>query len=537
MTGVLEFWTAHPDQMRTLLEQHVALVVAATLAATVMGVPLGALAFRRPRLGAPVLAAASIVQTIPSLAIFGFLLPLPFVGGIGARTALIALILYGLLPVIRTTAAALASVDASLREAALAMGLTSWQRLRHVELPLALPGIVAGIRVAAVTGVGTATIAAAIGAGGLGELIFRGLSMLDPHVILAGAIPAAALALAADGLLGWCARLLRPRRRRTAQAVAAGIGVLGAGALALPLLGTDGAVVVVGSKNFTEQVILGELVAQTLERETALRVERRLNLGGTFVCDRALRTGDIDVYVEYTGTALTAIFKQDTIGDRGTVTQRVRELYAEAGVTALEPLGFDNTFAMLVRRDTAERHALRTLSDAVPYARHWRAGVGYEFLERPDGFRGLAARYGLTLAAPPTVMDLNLSYRALANGDVDLIAGDATAGLIAALDLVMLEDDRNYFPPYDALPVVSTSVLLRYPAVRAALARLAARVGETEMRAMNAAVDVEKRDAAAVVREFLDRVLGGPTGRLRAPRTGAMNTQFGRAPATPRALR
>jgi glycine betaine/choline ABC-type transport system substrate-binding protein len=228
----------------------------------------------------------------------------------------------------------------------------------------------------------------------------------------------------------------------------------------------------------------------------------RFNLGGTFVCDRALRTGDIDVYVEYTGTALTAIFKERPAADRETTLDRVRELYAAAGVTVVAPLGFNNTFAMLVRRETAERLELRTLSDAVPHARRWRAGFGYEFLERADGFRGLAQRYGLALAESPRVMDLTLSYRALAGGDVDLIAGDATAGHIDALDLVVLEDDRRYFPPYDAVIVARTPTLLRRPDVRRALEGLAGRMSEADMRRLNAAVDVQKRDATAVVREF-----------------------------------
>jgi osmoprotectant transport system permease protein len=507
---LLTFWSEHRSEMVALLAQHLGLVVAATIVAAAIGIPAGVLATRRPRLGGPLLTFASLVQTIPSLAIFGFLLPLPLVGGVGARTALVALILYGLLPVVRTTAAALASVDPVLRDAAAAMGLSSWQRLRHVELPLAVPGIVAGVRVAAVTGVGTATIAAAIGGGGLGELIFRGLSMVDSTVILAGALPAAALALLVDGLLAWCARALDPQRRRGRSprgplVVASAIALL---AIAWPLAGAAARdAVVVGSKNFTEQVILGEMVAQTIERETRLTVTRRLNLGGTFVCDRAIRSGDVDVYVEYTGTALTAIFGQPVVSDRAAVADTVRRRYAAVGLTMRAPLGFNNTFAMLVRRATAESLGLRTLSQAVPHARGWTAGFGYEFLERVDGFRGLSARYGLVLAGPPRVMDLGLSYRALATGEVDLIAGDATAGLIPSLDLVVLEDDRRYFPPYDAVPVVSTARLLRHPEIGDALDRLAGRIGEADMRALNAAVDVRKQDPPAVVRAFLDRIL------------------------------
>src|SRR5437867_565160 len=212
MHGLMTFWRAHASEVATLIAQHMALVAASTLAAVAAGVPLGVLAARRPRVGGPLSAAASVVQTIPSLALFGFLLPLPLVGGVGARSALTALILYALLPVIRTTAAGLRAIDPAILEAATAMGMTPRQRLLRVELPLALPAIVAGIRVATVVGVGTVTIAAAIGAGGLGEYIYRGLSMVDATVILAGAIPAAALALVADGCLSWLERRMRHRR-------------------------------------------------------------------------------------------------------------------------------------------------------------------------------------------------------------------------------------------------------------------------------------------------------------------------------------
>lgn len=510
--ALFQFWRTHAIELATLVGQHLLLVGAATLAATLIGVPLGILAYRRPRVGRLLSAATSIVQTIPSLALFGFLLPLPLIGGLGTRTALAALILYGVLPVFRGTASGLQGIDTPLIDAAKAMGLTDGQRLRLVELPLALPSIVNGVRVSTVIGVGTATIAAAIGAGGLGEYIFRGLSMVDPTVILAGAIPAAALALAADGLLALVERAIRRRRlrrvgrRRTLAIVGAILAVTGAIAVLASATGRQ-PTIVVGSKNFTEQILLGELVAQVVERTTSLRVDRRLNLGGTAVCDSALRSGDLDVYVEYSGTALTALFKQPVVHDRAKALEIVRQAYAAVGVTVGPPLGFNNTFAILVRGDAARTLGLRTIGDVAPHARQWRAAFGYEFLGREDGYRGLAAAYGLAFRDPPTAMDLSLTYRALAAGEVDLIAGDATAGLIAALDLTMLDDDRHYFPPYDAVPVVRTAALLRYPELQAALDGLAGRVDEQTMRQLNRAVDVDKRDAREVVRELLERTL------------------------------
>ncbi len=511
MKALLSFWSSHLAELAALFGQHVLLVSIATGVAAAIGVPLGVSAARRPRLSAPLVAFANVVQTVPSLAMFGFLLPVPLIGGVGARAAAVVLILYGLLPIIRTTIAGLTGIDRAILEAAVAMGMTPRESLWYVELPLALPSIVAGIRVAAVVGVGPATIAAAIGAGGLGEYIYRGLSMVDTTVILAGAVPAAILALAVDGALWWIERRLsarrRRRRRRTTVAVAAALAavvLLGSGVLA----GRSSGAIIVGSKNFTEQVILGELLAQAIERDAGLTVQRRLNLGGTLICDRALLTGDVDVYVEYTGTALTAIFHQPV--DRGpgrdsaAVFTRVRELYARTGRALLEPLGFDNTFAILVRGRDARTLGLRTIDDAAREAPHWRAGFGYEFVERPDGYPGLARAYGLHLRTPPRVMDLTLSYRALADGQVDMIAGDATAGLIKGLDLFRLEDNRHYFPPYDAAPVARAETLLRYPQVRVALGRLAGRITAGDMQAMNNAADARHEDVRAIARRFLD---------------------------------
>jgi osmoprotectant transport system permease protein len=507
-TGVLSFWLSHRAELVTLFAQHVVLVAVSTLAAIAIGVPLGVFAARRPRLSAPVTLFANIVQTVPSLAMFGFLLPVPLIGGVGARAAAFVLILYGLLPIIRTTIAGLNGIDGAIRDAGVAMGMTPRELLWQVELPLALPSIVAGIRVAAVVGVGTATIAAAIGAGGLGEYIYRGLSMVDTTVILAGAIPAAMLALVVDGALWWMERRLSARRRvRARRAMVAAASAI----LAIALLGSavlaerSSGAIVVGSKNFTEQVILGELLAQAIERDTGLAVDRRLNLGGTLICDRALLTGDIDVYVEYTGTALTAIFHQPIQSDARAVYANVRELYARSGRAILGPLGFNNTFAILVRGRDARALGLSTIDDAVRQAPRWRAGFGYEFLERPDGFPGLAQAYGLRFSAPPHVMDLTLSYRALANGQVDVIAGDATAGLIKGLDLFKLEDNRHYFPPYDAAPVARSEMLLRYPQVRAALERLAGRISAADMQAMNYSADAQHEDVREIARRFLDR--------------------------------
>jgi osmoprotectant transport system substrate-binding protein len=260
----------------------------------------------------------------------------------------------------------------------------------------------------------------------------------------------------------------------------------------------------IGSKFFTEQVILVELLAQHIEARTGIPVERKTNLGGTLLVHKALLSGDLDLYVEYTGTALTAVLNESPGTDNSTtIYNRVKQQYAQRfNLELTEPLGFENTFAMVIRGDDAQTLHLRTMSDLSLIAPKWHAGVGYEFLERPDGFRGWSDRYNLRFAASPNVMDLGLLYRALVDHQVDIVAGNSTDGLIDSLHLVALEDDRHYFPPYDAVPIVRRAALEKFPQLRAALSDLSGKLTAAEMRRLNAQVDADQRDVAAVVRAF-----------------------------------
>jgi glycine betaine/choline ABC-type transport system substrate-binding protein len=261
--------------------------------------------------------------------------------------------------------------------------------------------------------------------------------------------------------------------------------------------------IVVGSKNFTEQIVLAELFAQQIEAHSAMRVEREVNLGGTLLCHDALVSGKIDLYPEYTGTALLAVLKDPPENNPAKVFERVRSEYrARFGVEVLLPLGFNNSFAMVVRGDDAERLHLRSVSDIAPYAPKWRAGFGYEFIERPDGYRGWAAAYGVHFAAAPKILDLGLLYRALQDKQVDVVAGNTTDGVIESLHMVALTDDRHFFPPYEAVPLVRRAALDAHPEVRATLEALAGKISEDDMRRMNYAVDGEHRELADVVREF-----------------------------------
>jgi osmoprotectant transport system substrate-binding protein len=263
---------------------------------------------------------------------------------------------------------------------------------------------------------------------------------------------------------------------------------------------------VVGSKNFTEQIILAELLAQQIEAHTSLKVDRKLNLGGTLICHQAMLASQMDLYAEYTGTALAAVLGERSSNDPEMVYQKVRDAYRDRfGFDVGPPLGFNNTFAIVVRSEDAKKFNLRTISDLVPHAAQWRAGFGYEFMERSDGYPGLSRAYGLKFAAAPSIMDLGLLYRALKEHQVDVVAGSATDGLIIALGMVILEDDRHFFPPYQAVTILRGGALRDHPELRGALDVLGGKISDDEMRQMNYAVDAQQRDPAAVAREFRGR--------------------------------
>ncbi len=265
--------------------------------------------------------------------------------------------------------------------------------------------------------------------------------------------------------------------------------------------------IVVGSKNFTEQLILGEIIAQQIENRTHLPVERRFYLAGSYICHQAILGARIDIYPEYTGTALTAILKQQPARDPATVYDRVKTEYArQFHLTVGKAFGFNDTFAIEIRGEDARRLGITTLSQSAAYAPQWRAGFGYEFMERPDGYRGLAAIYGLRFAEAPRIMDLGLLARALASRQIDLAAGNTTDGLIPALDLFVLADDQHYFPPYEAVPILRPEMLFRHPEVGAALDQLAGKISEQDMRRLNYALDGQHRDVKEVAREFLESI-------------------------------
>ena len=495
--------------------EHLVLTGASSLFAIVVGIPLGLLAARQPALKGVVLSMVGILQTIPSLAMLALLLVL--FRQIGALPAITALSLYALLPIVRNTLAGFESIAPSITEAADGVGMSSRQRLVIVEIPLAAPIIVAGIRTAAVAGVGIATLSAFIGAGGLGQFINRGLALARYDLILLGAIPAAILALGVDFSLGAAAWGLRAPRRRERGAWKARLKPVAAclplllvllGAVSLRLgdsAAPEEGAVRIGSKNFTEQLVLAEVVAQLVESRTNLRVERYLNLGGTMICHQALVSGELDLYVEYSGTALTAVLNLEMPESPDEVWPLVTEAYRERfDLEWLEPLGFDNSYTIAVRRSDARVRGWATISDLARDAPRLRAGFTAEFAERADGYPGLSRKYGFEFLE---VYDLDpaLMYSALARNEVDAIAAFATDGRIEAYDLQTLIDDASYFPPYQAAPVARHEVLERWPELRQELAALADRIDDTTMRGLNAAVDEGKRSIETVANEFLQQ--------------------------------
>lgn len=504
----VEFIQQNWRELLVLTREHVFIVLLSTGLAILIGLPLGILITRVKSLSTPVLGFANIMQTVPSLALFGLLIPIPFIGGIGATTAVIALALYALLPVIRNTVTGILGIDPKISEAAEAMGMTGWQRLTMVELPLAAPVILTGIRVAVVISVGVATVAAAIGAGGLGTYIFRGLRQNDNNLLIAGALASAGLALLCDLLLGRIEASFKIGEKKQSRSIPLAIAVVVLAAIVggSYLASVDSATrsstgkkVVVGSKDFTESVILAEILAQTLERE-GVAVERQFELGGNLAHD-GLLAKQFDVYPEYTGTAFTAILKHQPITDTDEVYERTKTEYAEKfDLTVSSPLGFANGFAILVRGETARSLNLKDISDAVAVSRSWQAGFGQDFMSRADGYPGFAKAYGFNFAKQPREMDLSLTYRALASKELDMIAGNETDGLITVLDLFPLNDDRKYFPPYQGVFIAREDAM---PQLQKAFDALANSITTDDMRKMNYEVDGKKRTPNDVAAEWV----------------------------------
>ncbi|GAB6168288.1 glycine betaine ABC transporter substrate-binding protein [Clostridium carnis] len=504
----------------TLLMEHLQLTLMAVLIAVIIGVPLGIFITNHKKLAKGVIGFANLVQAIPSLAILGFLIP---VIGIGSAPAVTMVVLYSMLPIIKNTYTGISNINPDTLEAAKGLGMTSGQTLKLVKIPLAMPIIMAGVRIASVTAVGLMTIAAFIGAGGLGYLVFSGIQTVDNNLILFGAIPAAILALIIDYITGKIENSVMPNGIRKSDGTmkvkrpgeskfskkkkyaALTIVILITSAIAISgIVSKFEKKIVIGSKNFTEQLILGNVMAELIENKTDIKVDKKLNLGGSQIAFSALKSGSIDIYPEYTGTGYVNILN---ITEKNTNADEIynivnKRFISDYKVSFLEPLGFNNTYAMAVKKETAEKYNLNTVSDLSNVSSELVAGPTIEFANREDGLLGLNKAYNMNFKAVKPI-DGGLRYTALVNNETDVIDAFTTDGLIEQFDLKLLKDDKNFFPPYYAAPIVRLETLEKYPELKDVLNSLAGKITDEKMRKLNYEVDVNKRDPKAVAVEFL----------------------------------
>ncbi len=516
--SLLEYLFREHQNIARLLAEHIQLTVLAVAIAVALGIPLGIAAHYFRHLRNIFMGTVNLVQAIPSMALLGAAIPLL---GIGKLPAIVVVALYSLLPIVKNTYTGVGNTPPEMLEAAKGIGLTDFQILNKVQLPLALPIIMAGVRISAVTAVGLVTIAAFIGAGGLGFLVFSGISTVNNSQILAGAIPACILALLVDYAGGILERRFSavPQRRpqksarrifsgAVSQKVALAAGIvllccLGGVWLWQHYAGQNRRTLVIAGKDYTEQFILPHLIAELLENKTDLHIERKINLGGTKVCFAALRSGDIDLYVEYSGTAYGDILGKPLMTDMQRVYEITKTEFQEKfNLMVLKQMGFNNTYTIATTPEIAGRYHLQKISDLTPIARDFATAMSFEFLNRQDGLPGLSQHYGFEFGKN-NAMNAAQRYIALNNGDVQFIDAFSTDGLLKKFNLVILADDKAFFPPYYAIPVMRTETASAYPEIIPLIASLGEALTNSIMMELNYRVDQLQEDPRVVAADFL----------------------------------
>lgn len=496
MNTLLQTFQERSGDLGTAFVEHIQLSMIALLIAIVIAVPLGIFLTNHKKIASPIIQVTAVFQTIPSLAILGLLIPLV---GIGTVPAIIALVVYALLPILRNTYTGLSEINPALLEAADAMGMNRQRKLMKVQLPLAMPIIIAGIRTAMVMIIGTATIAALIGAGGLGSLILLGIDRGNNTLILLGAIPSALLAILFDGFIGLLQRI----------SVKKSAFILGATALAMislilvPFLLEEDDLTAAG-KLGTEPEILMNIYKLLIEEHSDLTVAMEPNFGKTTFVFNALRSGQVDLYPEFTGTVLSTFLNEDLANlDEETVYQQAKDgLATEYDLTLLEPMDFNNTYVLAVTKELAEEYELETISDLAGITNDIQAGFTLEFSDRQDGYLGIQEVYGISFPNLST-MEPQLRYEAIANGEINLIDAYSTDSELARHELVVLEDDLRVFPPYQGAPLLRQETLTEYPELAGILNQLAGLITDDEMREMNYQVDVGEETPEKVARQYL----------------------------------
>ncbi|MFV0529728.1 MAG: glycine betaine ABC transporter substrate-binding protein [Lachnospiraceae bacterium] len=521
--NIVQYIAENAMQIATHLLKHIQLTGIAVGLSLLIGVPLGVLICYVKKLSKPILAISNVIQAIPSMALLGFMIPIL---GIGVKPAVIAVMLYSLLPIIKNTYTGINNINVETVESAMGIGLTKFQILWKVQIPLALPVIMAGVRISAVTAVGLVTIAAFIGAGGLGFLVFSGIRTVNNMQIFAGAIPACLLALAVDYLAGIVEKLVTPislqksqkdrkslvdrrKTRRNQKIILGTCVVLLAGLFAythIQSTRTSDRTLTIGGKDFTEQSIVANLAALMIENETDITVNKMLDLGGTQVCFSALKAGEIDMYIEYSGTAYGDTLGLPLSSDMELVYQTVKDEFKEQfDIVVLPQMAFNNTYTLTVTSELAEEMNLVTISDLAKVAGQLRLGSTLEFLNRDDGYPGIKKLYDFEFSEVIGI-DGSARYVALMNGKVDVVDAYSTDGLIKKFGLTILEDDKSFFPPYYAIPIIRNAAYEEFPEVEAILERLGAVLTNEVMVELNYKVDELQMNAVDVAREFLQEM-------------------------------
>ncbi|WP_407391155.1 ABC transporter permease/substrate-binding protein [Carnobacterium jeotgali] len=484
-------------ELLTALIEHMQLSFISLFIAVIIAVPLAIYLTRHKRMATVMIQITSIFQTIPSLALLGLMIPLV---GIGTVPAVTALVIYALLPILRNAYTGIMEVDPSLNEAADAMGMNRWRKLTKVQIPIAMPIIMAGIRNAMVLIIGTGTIAALIGAGGLGSLILLGIDRGNNHLILLGAIPAALLAILFDYLLSLFEKISFKKTMITLSI----LSVIILGLLIAPLLMKDKEELVIAGKLGAEPEIIMNMYKYLIEDETDVAVTLEPNMGKTTFVFNALESGDIDVYTEYTGTILATFLNEElnSTDEQDVYQQAEKGLASQYDMTLLKPMAFNNTYTLAVTSELAEQYDLKTISDLIPIEAEIKAGFTLEFSDRQDGYLGIQDLYGLEFGEVQT-MEPKLRYAAIETGDINLVDAYSTDSELAQYDLVVLEDDRGLFPPYQGAPLMLNETIENFPEVEGILNQLAGKITDAEMREMNYAVNVDGKSASEVAQQFL----------------------------------
>jgi osmoprotectant transport system permease protein len=505
-----EFISVFQNRQDMLLEkiwEHLQISLISLLIAMLIAVPLGLLLTRYQRAAEPIIGLSAIMQTIPSLAVLAFLIPFL---GIGTAPAIIALTLYGLLPILRNVYTGIKEVDPALKEAATGMGMSSFRRLTKVELPIATPVIMAGIRTSMVLIVGTTTIAALIGAGGLGEIILLGLDRgADVNLIILGAIPAALLAIALDFILRGFEHV---SKKFGVKSFVAMLVIVFLVVLSPLFITSDRADLVIGGKLGAEPNILINMYQLLIEEETDLIVDLEPGLGKTAFVFSALEEGSIDIFPEFTGTVIVTHMEEEAKSNEAVeVYEQAREGMNEMyDMALLQPMEFNNTYTVATTQEFAEAHNLEEIGDLQQIDDETIAGFTLEFNDRYDGYVGMQDIYNLDIADVRT-MEPGIRQGAIENGEVDIIDAYATDSYMIELELVTLDDPENLFPPYQGAPLLKNETLEEYPELEEILNQLGGKITDEEMREMNYQVDYEDASANDVARQYLEEegLIGG----------------------------